>query len=133
MMRANASIRQEYEVVIWPLQPNEALRARADGTRRWLPIVALPCYSGPVKRWVAALVAVLFLSTATLHVFAHHGESDDACAVCQVQVSSLPAVASPCVVVVRTLEFVSPRTPIPRALAACVSATSARAPPARAA
>jgi hypothetical protein len=83
-----------------------------------------------VKRWVAALVAVLFLATATLHVFAHRGDVDDACAVCQVQASSLPAAAAPCVVVVQTLEFLSPPPSLPRALAARVVSAPARAPPA---
>jgi hypothetical protein len=83
-----------------------------------------------VKRWVAALVAVLFLSTATLHVFAHHGESDGDCAVCQVQASSLPSVPAPCLVVVRTFELVAPPAPAPRAAAARVVVAPARAPPA---
>jgi hypothetical protein len=83
-----------------------------------------------LKRWLGALVAVLFLSTATLHVLAHHGEADGDCAVCQVQVSSLPAVAAPCVVVVQTFEFVAPAASVPLVLAARVVAVPARAPPA---
>jgi len=82
-----------------------------------------------VKRWVAALVAVLFLATATLHVFAHHGVSDDACAVCQVQASSLPGAAAPCLVAVRTLETPPPPPFVPRAREAHAVAAPARAPP----
>jgi hypothetical protein len=84
-----------------------------------------------VKRWVAAFVAVLFLSTATLHVFAHHGESDGACTVCQVQATSMPAAAAPRVVVVQTLERVLPPASVPHDLPARIGVTSARAPPDR--
>jgi hypothetical protein len=83
-----------------------------------------------VKRWAAALVAVLFLATSHLHVFAHHGESDDGCAACQAQIASLPAVPAPCVVVVRTIQVVPPPTFVPEAPAARVAAAPARAPPA---
>ena len=83
-----------------------------------------------MKRWVAALVTVLFLATATLHVFAHHSEADDSCKVCQVQASTAPAAASPHVVVVQTIEFVAARLAVPPALAVRVVVTPARAPPA---
>jgi hypothetical protein len=83
-----------------------------------------------VKRWVAALVAVLFLSTATLHLFTHHGESDDGCSVCQVQASSLTSAPAPCVVVVRTIESVPAPKVVSGRIARRVATTPARAPPA---
>jgi hypothetical protein len=83
-----------------------------------------------VKRCAAALVAVLFLATATLHVLAHHGESDGDCAVCQVQASSLPAAPAPRIVVVSTLEILPPPAPAPQADAVRVVLAPARAPPA---
>ena len=82
-----------------------------------------------MKRWVAALVTVLFLATAMLHVLAHRGGSDGACAACQMQASSMPAAAAPCVVVVWTQEFVPPRSSAPRAVAARIAGFPARAPP----
>ena len=86
-----------------------------------------------MKRWVAALVTVLFLSTATLHVLAHRGDSDGACAVCQMQATSAPAAAAPRVVVVRTLERVPLPSSSPLAVAARVADAPARAPPSLAA
>jgi hypothetical protein len=87
-------------------------------------------FSARAKRWAAALVAVLFLSTATLHVLAHHGETDDDCAVCQVQAASLPAAPAPAVVCVRTIELLAPPAPVARFRAARPAAAPARAPPA---
>ncbi|MFI5348612.1 MAG: hypothetical protein ACHQ2Z_03640 [Elusimicrobiota bacterium] len=83
-----------------------------------------------MKRWVAALVAFLFLATATLHVLAHRGESDSACVTCQAQTASMTAVTPPSLVVVRTFEIVSPRTSVARVLSERVAAAPARAPPA---
>jgi hypothetical protein len=83
-----------------------------------------------VKRWVAAVVAVLFLSTATLHVFAHHGAADTDCGVCHLQQASLPSAPAPAIVsaplpFVAVAELASPQeASAPRATAA------ARAPPA---
>ena len=82
-----------------------------------------------MKRWVAALVAVLFLSTATLHVFAHHDAADAGCVVCHVQRTSLPGAAAPSVVAAP-----APGAPVapasaPRLLPSRPSAAAARAPP----
>jgi hypothetical protein len=83
-----------------------------------------------LKRWLGVLVAVLFLSTATLHVLAHHGETDGDCSVCQVQASSLPAAAAPCVVVVQTLQSAPQPKPAATVVAARIAVLPARAPPA---
>jgi hypothetical protein len=83
-----------------------------------------------VKRWVAALVAVIFLSTATLHVFAHHDDADGGCTVCQVQASSMTAVSAPHVVSVRTIEFAPAPALVSLLAAESVVDAPARAPPA---
>jgi hypothetical protein len=82
-----------------------------------------------VKRWVAAVVAVLFLSTATLHVFAHVGDADGACAVCHVQQAGVVLSPVPVVAAAPTLETALPEPAAPRAAAARAVAGSARAPP----
>ncbi len=83
-----------------------------------------------MKRWIAAFVAVLFLATATLHVFAHVGEADGDCSVCQVHASTLPALPAPRVVVVTIVEFTAPSKPVRLSLPSCVVSVPARAPPA---
>ena len=83
-----------------------------------------------MKRWVAALVAVLFLSTATLHVFAHHGDADGGCVVCQVQQTSLPSAAAPTVVSVPVPVVALVEAAVPRLFSARPAASAARAPPA---
>ena len=83
-----------------------------------------------MKRWIAAFVAFLFLSTATLHVFAHHGANDSNCGVCHVQQASLAAAPAPAVAVAQALEteVVQPAAPHPRSERPLAAA--ARAPPA---
>jgi hypothetical protein len=81
-----------------------------------------------MRRWVAAVVAVLFLSTATLHVFAHHSADAD-CGVCHVQQASLPSTAAPSVVAAPVPEVLLAEPPAPRALTARLAAAAARAPP----
>jgi hypothetical protein len=84
-----------------------------------------------VKRWVAAVVAALFLSTATLHVFTHVGAAaDDGCAVCHMQQSGAVAAPLPVVAVSRVVEIVLPLPSAPRTAAARIVDAPARAPPA---
>jgi hypothetical protein len=78
---------------------------------------------------LAALVAVLFLSTAIFHVLAHHGDSDADCSVCQVQASSIPAAPAPLVVSVQTVELVEQGVPVRRAASGRVAVIPGRAPP----
>ena len=82
-----------------------------------------------MKRWVAAAVAVLVLSTATLHVLAHHAADND-CGVCHVQQASLPSAPSPAVAVARVPEAVLADVSAPSSRSARPSASAARAPPA---
>ena len=82
-----------------------------------------------MKRWVAALVAALFLSTATLHVFAHVGDVDAACAVCHVQQAGVVAAPAPAVAASPVLESELPVFAASRAVPARAAAVSARAPP----
>lgn len=82
-----------------------------------------------MRRWVAAVVAVLFLSTATLHPIAHVGDSDGTCSVCRVQQNGVFVAPAPAVVVVAI-----PETEVAEALPPAVSAAAllraaARAPP----
>jgi hypothetical protein len=83
-----------------------------------------------MKRWVAAILSVLFLSTATLHVFAHVGNTDAGCGVCHVQQAGVVVAPAPSVVVVAAPGEVLAPLPVPRRVAAAVAAGSARAPPA---
>ena len=82
-----------------------------------------------MRRWVAAVVAVLFLSTATLHIFAHHSGADVDCGVCLVQQASLPSTAAPTVAAVPVPEFTLAQAAAPRALSARPAVAVARAPP----
>ena len=82
-----------------------------------------------MRRWVAAVVAVLFLSTATLHVFAHVGDTDTACAVCHVQQAGGVQAAAPRVVVSPLVEMELPSFAACRAVPTRPSAVPARAPP----
>ena len=83
-----------------------------------------------MKRWASIILAVLFLSTATLHVLAHRGAVDSDCGVCSVQQASLPAAPAPVVAAspVLVAELVQPAAPQPRS--ARPVAAAARAPPA---
>jgi hypothetical protein len=83
-----------------------------------------------VKRWVAAAVAVLFLSTATLHVFAHHGDADAGCTVCQVQQTSLPSAPAPAIAAVPVPVVALAEVPAPSFVSTRPVAAAARAPPA---
>ena len=82
-----------------------------------------------MRRWVAAVVAVLFLATATLHIFAHRSGADVDCGVCLVQQASLPSMAGPAVAAVAVPEITLAEAPAPRALSARPAAAVARAPP----
>ncbi|MFI5345948.1 MAG: hypothetical protein ACHQ51_06195 [Elusimicrobiota bacterium] len=84
-----------------------------------------------MRRWVAAVVAVLFLSTATLHVFAHVGDSDGGCATCHVQQAGGVQAAAPKVAVASTIEIALPSFVVSRTVPARTSAVPARAPPSR--
>jgi len=79
---------------------------------------------------VAAFVAVLFLSTATLHVMAHSGLFERSCAVCHVSQSRVVAAASPRIVVTAAVGSLLAETTAPRAVTARGSSDAARAPPA---
>jgi hypothetical protein len=83
-----------------------------------------------LKRWLGALVAVLFLSTATLHAFAHVGAADnDGCAVCSVQQAGAVAAPAPAIVAA-PVDSVSVAEPsAPSVCAASLAAAPARAPP----
>lgn len=83
-----------------------------------------------MKRWASILLAVLFLSTATLHVLAHRGAADSDCGVCSVQQASLPSAPAPVVASspVLEVELVTPAALQPASLRPVVAA--ARAPPA---
>ena len=52
-----------------------------------------------LKRWMSALVAVVFLATAAIHEVAHSALNEAACAVCQISLAALPAAPSPSVAV----------------------------------
>ena len=80
-------------------------------------------------RWFAALIAALFLSTATLHAFAHVGDSDAACAVCHVQQAGGVQAAAPRVVASPLVEIELPTFAASRAVAVPVAAVPARGPP----
>ena len=83
-----------------------------------------------MKRWIAALLAVLFLSTATLHALSHHGLADADCGVCHVQQASLPAAPAPAVAAAPVLRSDLAQAPAPRPRATRPVAAAARAPPA---
>ena len=83
-----------------------------------------------MKRWVAAVVAVLFLSTATLHVFAHGGDADAACATCHVQQAGAISAPAPRVVSVPVPAVELPEVRAPRTVSIFTAPRSARAPPA---
>ncbi|MDE2143019.1 MAG: hypothetical protein KGL74_06200 [Elusimicrobia bacterium] len=82
-----------------------------------------------MKRFVAAVVAFLFLSTATLHVFAHVGEVHGDCAVCQVQQAGVVVAAAPCVAAAALVAIEVPPLPALRALPARTFAVPSRGPP----
>lgn len=83
-----------------------------------------------MKRWARAVLAVLFLATATLHVLAHHGAVDSDCGVCSVQQASLPGAPAPVVAAssVLAVELIQPAAP--QSSSARPVAAPARAPPA---
>lgn len=85
-----------------------------------------------LKRWLGALVAVLFLSTAALHVFTHVGDAefDASCAVCHVQQTGGVAAAAPAVAPAPVLAVAIAELPAPAVRAASAAAAAARAPPA---
>jgi hypothetical protein len=82
-----------------------------------------------MRRWIAAVVAALFLTTATLHVFAHVGDTDSACAVCHVQQAGGVQAAAPRIVVSPLVEIELPSFAASRAVAVPVAAVPARGPP----
>lgn len=83
-----------------------------------------------LKRWLGALVAVLFLSTATLHAFAHVGAADhDGCAVCSVQQAGAIAAVAPAVVSAPVVSIPVAIASAPSVRAATLAAAPARAPP----
>ena len=83
-----------------------------------------------MKRWAAAVVAVLFLSTATLHVLVHADLDDGACAVCHAQTASHAAAPAPAVVSAPVPSVLLAQAAVPRAVAARPVPGVARAPPA---
>lgn len=84
-----------------------------------------------LKRWIGALVAALFLSTATLHAFAHVGADADAgCAVCVVQHAGAVAVPAPCVVSASAPSVALAELPALRVSSCRGVRADARAPPA---
>ncbi len=83
-----------------------------------------------MKRWVAAIVAVLFLSTATMHVFSHVGEDAGICATCHVQQAGAISAPAPRVVSVPVPAIALPEVQAPRAVSIFTAPRSARAPPA---
>lgn len=82
-----------------------------------------------MKRLAAAILAILFLSTATLHIYAHVGDADTGCSVCHVQQAGVAAAAVPAVVSTPVLETELPAFAAARAIPARSAAVSARAPP----
>ncbi len=83
-----------------------------------------------LTRWLGALVAVLFLSTATLHALSHVGaDLDHGCAVCSVQQAGAVSAPAPAVVGTPLSSSAVSAPPAPAARAASVSAAPARAPP----
>ena len=82
-----------------------------------------------MKRWASALLAVLFLFTATLHIFAHHGAADSDCGVCSVQQASLPSAPPPVVAAVPVPIVALVEAAAPRLISARPVAAAARAPP----
>lgn len=83
-----------------------------------------------MKRWVAAVVAVLFLTTATLHILSHSDLTERSCVVCHMQEASLPAAPAPAVVAVEAPSVEIAEAPLPRAAAVRPVPGTARAPPA---
>lgn len=83
-----------------------------------------------MKRWAAALVAVLFLSTATLHILSHADLTESSCAVCHMQEASLPGGPSPRVVFTPASPVRLAQAAAPRAASARPVPGTARAPPA---
>lgn len=83
------------------------------------------------KRWLGALVAVLFLATAALHVFTHVGavDFDASCAMCHVQQAGAVAVPAPAVAVAPVLGAAVADLAAPAVRAASAAAVPARAPP----
>ncbi|OGR90198.1 MAG: hypothetical protein A2V88_11160 [Elusimicrobia bacterium RBG_16_66_12] len=82
-----------------------------------------------MKRWAAAIVAVLFLSTATLHILSHPDLSERACSACHAS-SSRVAAAAPRIVVMPAAGVLLVATVAPRLSAFSAAAAGARAPPA---
>jgi len=83
-----------------------------------------------VKRGLSAVLAVLLLSTAVLHIFAHSDLAESSCEVCHVQQSRVPAAAAPRIVVAEAAGVLLAAEAVPRAIEARASAAAARAPPA---
>jgi hypothetical protein len=83
-----------------------------------------------MKRWLTALVAVLVLSTATLHVLEHLGVTDTECAVCAVTQAGSAGMATPSVVIVPVPSIDLPSFVCAFAHVVRGAACAARAPPA---
>ena len=83
-----------------------------------------------MKRWIAAIIAVLFLSTSTLHVLVHSDLNEGVCAVCHTQTASHAAAPAPAVVSAPIPSSPLAQSAVPRAVAASPVPGIARAPPA---
>jgi hypothetical protein len=88
------------------------------------------CYSSSMRRWLAAVLAAVFISTATLHVFCHLGETSAPCGVCDVQQAGAVAAPVPAVVPSAVVVVVLPDAVAPQTSGAAVVRAAARAPPA---
>lgn len=83
-----------------------------------------------MRRWAAAVIAILFLATAGLHVYSHVGGADFDCSVCQVHQAGAVAAPVPVIAASPVAECLLAALPAPHAAAVLVSRAAARAPPA---
>ena len=82
-----------------------------------------------LKSWLGALLALVVLSTATLHILSHADLTESSCVVCHMQEASVPAAPAPAVVAVEAPSTAVDAAPAPEASQSAVVAASARAPP----
>ncbi|MBI3563858.1 MAG: hypothetical protein HY079_01520 [Elusimicrobia bacterium] len=83
------------------------------------------------RRCLAAAVAAVLFSTATLHILSHSDLTEASCVVCHMQEASLPGAPAPAVVAVEAPSCALAQAADAPAATVAVRASSARAPPAR--
>lgn len=83
-----------------------------------------------LKAWLGALLALVVLGTATLHILSHPDLTEATCVVCHMQEASLPGAPAPAVVSSEAPAVAVAPVAVPAAVPATARAGTARAPPA---